>query len=137
MKTFSELKEALNSANVSDGKAKASELFSQVRGAVTAMHFFHLTTSSYAAHVAAKDFYEGLIPLLDSFIEGFAGRYGKLETFTQQKIQAADGLTIAVNLLQWLEKNRSLITDDSELQNILDEIISLVTSSIYKLRELK
>lgn len=137
MKTFSELKEALNQANVSEGKMKASELFAQVRSAITAMHFFHLTTSSYAAHIAAKEFYEGLVPILDEFVEGFSGRYGRLETFSQSKVQAADGLAIAINLLQWVDKNRAALTDDSELQNIIDEMVGLINSTIYKLRDLK
>lgn len=137
MKTYSQLKEALNQSSVGDGKAKATEFFFQVRQAATAMHYFHLITSSYASHVAAKEFYDGLIPLIDNFMEGFSGRYGKMETPVNVKIPFGDGLNIAVSLLQWIDKNRPLITDDSELQNIIDEINSLVSSTIYKLRDLK
>lgn len=137
MKTFNQLKEALNQSNVLDGKAKASEFFSQVRQAATLMHYFHLTTPFYAAHVASQEFYEGLIPLIDKFIEAFNGRYGKLENFVPVKMQPADGLTIAVGLLQWIDTNREQITDDSELQNIIDEVVGLVNSTIYKLRDLK
>lgn len=137
MKTFTELKEALTQGTQADGKSKASEFFSQVRQSVTMMHYFHLTTPLYSAHVASKEFYEGLVPLIDEFIEAFSGRYGKLENFTPIKMQPADGLNIAIALLQWIDANRLLITDDSELQNIIDEMTGLVNSTIYKLRDFK
>lgn len=137
MITFGELKEALNQETVGSGKQKASELFLQCRQAATAMHFFHLTTSSYAAHVAAQGFYEGIVPLVDSFSEAFTGRYGKFESMPNVKLPQGDGLNIAVNLLKWLDSNRQAITDDSEIQNIIDEIVGLTNSTIYKLRELK
>jgi hypothetical protein len=137
MKTFSELKEALTQNTQADGKAKASEFFSQVRQSATMMHYFHLTTPLYSAHVASKEFYDGLIPLIDQFIESFSGRYGRLETYVPVKMQPADGLSIAISLLQWIDANRQFITDDSELQNIVDEITGLINSTIYKLRDFK
>jgi hypothetical protein len=39
--------------------------------------------------------------------------------------------------MQWIDSNRANITDDSEIQNIIDEIIGLCSSTVYKLRELK
>ena len=75
--------------------------------------------------------------LLDQLLESFSGRYGKLETPPKLKIVSTDGLAIAVNLLQWIDANRMLLSDDSELQNIIDEITGLINSTIYKLRELK
>lgn len=137
MKSYTELKEALNQNNLMDGRAKASEFFSQIYGSVVSMHFFHLTTSSYASHMASNEFYTGLPPLLDNLMENFTGRYGKLEVPPKIKIASLDGLTIAVNLLQWIDGNRALLSDDSELQNIIDEITGLINSTIYKLRELK
>jgi hypothetical protein len=52
-------------------------------------------------------------------------------------MQPADGLSIAISLLQWIDANRQFITDDSELQNIVDEITGLINSTIYKLRDFK
>ena len=137
MKTYVELKEALNQNNLMDAKVKASEFFSQIYSAVVSMHFFHLTTSSFSAHMASNEFYTGLPPLLDNLMESFSGRYGKLETAPKLKVVSTDGLIIAVKLLQWIDSNRELLTDDTEIQNIIDEITSLINSTIYKLRELK
>lgn len=138
MKTYSQLKEALNQSSVGSGKQKAAEMFMQGRQSATAMHYFHLTTSSYAAHVASNEFYDSIVPLVDKFAETFTGRYGKFEAMPNVKVPMVnDGLTIVVNLLQWIDANRSVITDDSEIQNIIDEISGLCSSTIYKLRELK
>jgi hypothetical protein len=138
MVSYKELKEALNQGTVGTGKQKAAELFLQCRQAATAMHIFHLATSSYAAHMASNTFYDGIIPLVDKFAEAFIGRYGKFESMPNVKIpQNNDGLAIVANLLQWIDTNRQNITDDSEIQNIIDEISDLCTSTIYKLRELK
>ena len=138
MKTYNELKEALNQSSVGLGKQKATELFMQCRQAATAMHFFHLSTPSYAAHKASNTFYTDIIDLVDTFAENFIGRYGKFEMMPNVKIpQNNDGLAIAAGLLQWIDTNRANITDDSEIQNIIDEISGLCNSTIYKLRELK
>jgi len=138
MKTYANLKEALNQSTVGSGKQKAAELFMQCRQAATAMHFFHLSTPSYAQHMASNTFYTDIIDLIDTFAESFIGRYGKFEAMPNVKIpQVNDGLTIAVSLLQWIDNNRAIITDDSEIQNIIDEISGLCNSTIYKLRELK
>lgn len=138
MKTYTQLKEALNQSTVGTGKQKGAELFLQCRQAATAMHIFHLATSSYAAHIASKDFYDEIIDLVDKFAESFIGRYGKFEGMPNVKLpQNFDGLQIAVNLLQWIDVNRANITDDSEIQNVIDEIVGLCTSTTYKLRELK
>lgn len=138
MKTYTNLKEALNQSTVGSGKQKAAELFMQCRQASTAMHFFHLSTPSYAQHMASNTFYTEIVDLVDTFAESFIGRYGKFDIMPNVKIpQTNDGLAIAVNLLQWIDTNRANITDDSEIQNVIDEIVGLCTSTIYKLRELK
>ena len=35
------------------------------------------------------------------------------------------------------QKNAALLPDDSQLQNIIDEVCELIDSTIYRLRELK
>ena len=143
MVTFKEIYEQLEeAAPVSQGdpsgfKVKASELFSRCRAASTAMHFFHLITPSYASHMASQQFYEEIIPLVDSFAESFIGRYGKFETFPNVRENATDVLTIVGNLTKWIDSNREMISDLSEIQNSIDEILSLCNSTAYKLRELK
>lgn len=119
------------------GKAKAVEFFARSRAAATAMHFFHLTTPSYAQHIASQAFYDGIIDLIDTFCETFIGRYGKFEAMPNVKESATDGLQIVGNLTKWIDANRMAISDLSEIQNEIDNIVNLCNSTAYKLRELK
>lgn len=137
MKTYVELKEALNQDSLANGKMVAGAFFTQIYQTIVIMHFFHLTTSSYAAHMASNTFYTDMPGLLDNLMESFTGRYGKLEAMGKFKIVPTDGLLAVVNLLQWIDANRQGMTDDSEIQNVIDEIVGLCNSTIYKLRELK
>lgn len=135
---YTEILEQINEdLDPMSAKSKAAELFSRCRAASTAMHFFHLTTSSFAQHKASDEFYNGIIGLVDSFSESFMGRYGKFETFPNVREASTDGLTIVGNLTKWIDSNRGSISDLSEIQNIIDEILSLCNSTAYKLRELK
>lgn len=134
-KVEEQIEEQVQDAN--SPKAKAAEFFSRTRAAATAMHIFHLMTPSYAAHVAAQGFYEGVVPLIDAFAETFIGRYGKFETFPNVKEAAIDGLQIVGNLTKWIDTNRAMISEYSEIQNEIDNIVNLCNSTAYKLRELK
>lgn len=129
MKTFKQLISEKHGDN-----SLATELFHKCRQTATYTHYQHLMTSSYAQHMALGAFYIDIIPLLDSFLETFIGTYGKLE-IVQDKIQIPFKCTIK-DLKEWIESNRSKITDSTELQNILDTIVELCSSTIYKLEQL-
>lgn len=140
MITFKEIKEEILDEQIQDpiaARAKGAELFARCRAASTAAHFAHLLTSSYATHIALNTFYDDIIGLADSVAEGLIGRYGKFDSFPNVREASTDGLTIVGNLTKWIESNRALITDASEIQNDIDAILSLCNSTAYKLRELK
>ena len=144
MITFKEIKEdIIDEAAVAAGldpnaaKAKGAELFARCRAASTAAHFAHLITPSYAQHVALNVFYDEVIVLADAVAEGLIGRYGKFDAFPNVREASTDGLTVVGNLTKWIDANRALVTDASEIQNDIDAILSLCNSTAYKLRELK
>jgi hypothetical protein len=140
MITFREITEELDLEEAIDGQdpsAKAAELIARAFAARNAAHFAHLMTPSYAAHIALNDFYDGIIPLVDSFAESYIGRYGKFQMFPNVKESSPDGLSVVGNLTKWIDSNRQMISEVSEIQNIIDEILSLCNSTAYKLRELK
>lgn len=104
-------------------------------------HREHLRTKSFAQHMALGDFYEGIEDLMDSFIEAYQGRHGIIEEIpilTEEEKYATPLLCIA-NKLGYIEKNRykAVDKDDTALQNIIDEIVGLFLSTIYKLENLK
>ncbi len=102
----------------------------------TKAHMFHLTTSSYAVHMALQDFYEKVVDLADAFAEGCIGVYGPIESFPRFSLNSSDALTMLKKTKQWVRENRSCC-EDSELQNQIDEILSLFNSTIYKLTQLQ
>lgn len=120
-----------------DPRIKGAEFVARCRAAATAMHFFHLITPSYAAHVAAQEFYEGIIPLMDAVAEDMIGRFGRFEGFPNVKESSLDGLQICGNAAKWLDANRALMGEYSEIQNGIDAVLSLTNSTAFKLRDLK
>lgn len=115
----------------------ASEFFARARALATVTHFAHLSTDSYSEHSALATFYDDIIETIDSFCESYIGMYGKfisLPPITPQAQLATDAI---MEFRDWISKNRSLITDDSSLQNIIDETVELCNTTIYKLQKLK
>lgn len=106
---------------------------------VTNAHILHLTTRSYAEHKALEGFYTEIGDLVDSFVEAFQGKYGLLHDFTSdyklpdQPVAYLEYLKTEVETL----RRQQRFPQDSELQNIVDEIADLINSTLYKLRFLK
>ena len=105
--------------------------------AVTNTHILHLQSRSYSEHMALGDFYEGLDDLADSFIEQYQGKYGIIEGYKAEYELPTPALEYLVSLNDYVKQAREELPQDSELQNTIDEIASLIDSTIYKLRFLK
>lgn len=106
----------------------------------TQAHVFHLTTKSYAAHKALQAYYEGIVPLLDSYAETYMGK-------SNNKRPTLTGIGPAVNrrilsdakyahkyfirLAVVLKKIK--LPRNPYLENIRQEIDALVRQTIYML----
>jgi len=106
-------------------------------------HREHLRVSgrgSYAKHQALGAFYEEVINLADSLAEAYQGRHGIIKNiaFLDNEFPG-EIVTSLKNQLTYLEANRykAVSRDDTSLQNIIDEIISLYLSTLYKLQNLE
>jgi hypothetical protein len=106
---------------------------------VTAGHIHHLTTDSYSQHMALGDFYDGLDDLADKFIEAYQGRYSKIIFAEKALFLGENGLELVQYVCDQIESYRKMpgFPQDSELQNIVDELLDLADSTKYKLRFLK
>lgn len=99
-------------------------------------HNCHLKTKSFAEHEALGGFYDGLLGLVDDFVETYQGQYGLLDD-CEIKVESVASPT------QYLEDCAKLFAvgreslKDSHLQNIMDEVIALTYKTIYKLKFLK
>ena len=100
-------------------------------------HSVHLNTRSYSKHVALNIFYERIIGAADDFAEAYQGRHGLIGPIA---IPAAKKTTNIVEFLQSqleeIEKCRYEVVDksDSSLQQLIDNIVELYLTTLYKLR---
>jgi hypothetical protein len=103
----------------------------------TQAHTFHLQTNSFAAHKALNKYYDSIIDLVDSLIESYQGRYGILKGYKGMADVLEYDENVVVKyfeaLCMYVEKNRSLLPQDSYIQNQIDELIALIESTKYKL----
>ena len=101
-------------------------------------HREHLKTKSYAQHMALGSFYEEIIGLADSLAETYQGRVGRIEDIPYLGGTSGDIVEILKRLLSKVEEGRKeCCPEDSTIQNIIDEIIALYLSTIFKLTFLK
>lgn len=102
----------------------------------TNAHLQHLMTKSYAAHKALNDYYDAVIPLADSFAETYQGVYGVISDYPTAYKFEAQAVPSLVALRKWIADNRREMTTQSNLQNIIDEVLALVDATLYKLKHL-
>jgi len=117
-----------------------AELISTLFFSRTQAHIFHLQTSSYARHNALGDYYDSIVGLTDSLVEAYQGTNGVLKGYTSESRFGqleVEVIPYFEKLLLYIEKARSTVGEDSDLQNTVDEIVSLVKSTLYKLKHLK
>ena len=107
----------------------------------TQAHIFHLQTPSFAAHMALQGYYDGIIPLVDGFVESYQGKYGIItgyDNIALQEYQSCEAIIMFFETLcMYVDKSREMVCQDSYLQNQIDTIVELIKSTIYKLRFLK
>jgi len=106
---------------------------------VTAGHIHHLSTESYSQHMALGDFYVELDKRADKFIEAYQGKKSKIIFAEKALFLGENGLELVQYVCDQIESYRKMpgFPQDSELQNIVDELLDLADSTKYKLRFLK
>ena len=102
----------------------------------TAAHLLHLSSSSYAQHVALGDFYEALAGLIDRYAESYMGMDGQIKRWPDKTPPNETPIGLLEGYLEFVQAEQG--GDESEaLENILAEIEELTLNSLYKLRHLK
>ena len=100
-------------------------------------HSVHLNTRSYAKHKALGGFYSKVIDLADDLAEAYQGRHGLIGPIT---LHSAKKTT---NVVEFLEDSLKDVEDlrykvcdkdDTAIQNIIDGIVDLYLSTLYKLK---
>jgi len=100
-------------------------------------HSVHLNTRSYAKHKALQKFYESIIDLADSFAEAYQGRHGLIGPISLMSAKKTSNvIEFLESQLAEIESVRYDVVDksDSSMQQLIDNIIELYLSTLYKLR---
>lgn len=121
------------------------ELASILLHSQTQAHIFHLRVKgegSYAAHKALQNYYEAIDDIADGLIEAYQGKYELVEFGTVSKVDNDasinniilyfDKLTAAVDKLRQEDR-----LQDSFLQNEIDNVVTLIYTTKYKLANLQ
>ena len=114
------------------------ELFGTLQQAVVGSWRKHLRTAKYGKHVALNDFYEELPDLVDALIEGYMGATGKKIKGYDNIIQSKNmnTLTYLQELKKICKQGYGLLDENEELKGLLDDIVNLINSTLYKVKEL-
>jgi len=100
-------------------------------------HSVHLNTRSYSKHKALRKFYDEVIDLADKFAEAYQGKHGLIGPISLMSANKTSNiLAFMQDQVEEIEKVRYEVVDRTEtaLQNIIDEIVGLYLSTIYKLK---
>lgn len=98
-------------------------------------HIFHLKTRSYAQHMALGSFYEGILDLFDKLIESYQGKYGIVSGYPKsiRLDENSNPVKYIEMVLSELESYRKDFKD-GWIQQLIDDMIELTTSTLYKLK---
>jgi len=102
------------------------------------LRIFHWQSETYAQHEAFGEAYKELDGLIDSFVEVFMGKYGKVRAKVTYNIEL-DNLSDSVNVyiddfIAFLTKLGDDISDiDTDLLNIRDEMLAVLNKLKYLL----
>lgn len=100
-------------------------------------HSVHLNTRSYSKHKALQRFYENIIETADDFAEAYQGRHGLIGPISLMSAKKTS------NVIEFLESQLAEIEGarydvcektDTTLQQLIDNIVQLYLSTLYKLR---
>jgi len=122
----------MNNLKLSTGIFASSMLHSR-----TQAHVYHFRTNNYAIHKALQNYYESIVPLIDTYIEGYQGKYGIIGDYKTYKIlENANKKEILNYFNSLLVLIGNTVVPDSYLKNVLDSITELIQKTIYLITNL-
>jgi hypothetical protein len=102
-------------------------------------HSVHLNTRSFSKHMALNSFYDEVVDLADKFAEAYQGRHGLIGPVSLMSAKKTGNIIeFLESSLQEIEDSRYKVCEktDTAIQNIIDEIVGLYLSTLYKLKSL-
>lgn len=117
---------------------KIEELFGTLQMSVVSGWRKHLRSAKYGKHIALQEFYEEMPDKVDALIEAWMGAHGKkIGNFTNTLSSSnLNTLTYLKELKNVCKQGYDLLDDNEELESLLDDIVNLINSTLYKVKEL-
>lgn len=114
------------------------ELFGTLQMSVVASWRKHLRTAKYAKHEALDEFYKEMPEKVDALIEAWMGAHGKKVGSFQNTLSSSNMNTLKYlgELKRTCKEGYALMGDNDELKSLLDDIVNLINSTLYKVKEL-
>ena len=103
----------------------------------TNTHFFHWSTNSFSQHKALGKYYEGIVDLVDSYVETYMGCYEQIKKFPSVYHQPKEPLAYLESLKKFVDEAAQDLPQEQALINIMASIAELIDSTIYKLKYLR
>jgi hypothetical protein len=116
------------------------EMISLLFHSRTQAHTFHLQTESFAEHKALEGYYDGIVGLIDSITESYQGKYGIVKGYKNYPLVEYKGNESTVSFFHNVCDKVTKLRDcckDSWLQNEIDNVCTLISQTLYKLKFLK
>ena len=120
-------------------KSVVGEFIGTLMHSGTITHFMHLKSKSYAEHKALGTFYEEIIELTDTIAEAIQGCYQEIiEDYpTAFGNPTVEPLAYILSLKEFVATMRDKLPQESNIQNEIDAVATLIDSTAYKLKFLK
>lgn len=114
------------------------DLISRVFKTRNQAHLMHWKTKSYAEHQALGSFYDDLIDTLDKLVEACQGSKGIIgHVDLSCKDESVDIIKCLTDDANFISKNRAKIAHGvPAIENIVDELVGVYLSTLYKLKNL-
>ena len=116
---------------------KANEFVGLLFLARDVAHSVHLNTRSFSKHMALNTFYDSIIDHADAFAEAYQGRHGLIGPITLHSAKKTSNIIeFLQDSLAEIEAARYDVCDktDSSIQQLIDNIVDLYLTTLYKLR---
>lgn len=112
------------------------EFFGTLQEAVTTEWRKHLQTNKYSKHMALDEFYKEMPEKIDALIEAWQADNDPVEDYKNVLDSGMDALDFLEALKKHTKEGRKLMDGESELESLVDDILSQIDSTIYKLKRL-
>jgi DNA-binding ferritin-like protein len=122
--------------------AACAEFIGALLHSATVTHFQHLQVEgagAHAAHRALGDYYDDIVGVTDSVAENIQGAYDVIiKPYPAMYADATDEpLAYLKKLREYVRAKRAELPQDSEIQNEVDSIATLINRTCYRLQRLK